>query len=395
MKTTGDQSLVKKINKSIVLETIKNNFPLSRAQISEMTGLNKGTVSSLVNELIAEDLVYEVGPGQSNGGRRPVMLLFNKVAGYAIGVDLGVNYILTVLTNLRGEIVKEHMTSLNQTSFDFIFNTLKQSIQTMIDHTPPSPYGIVGIGIGIPGIIDDKGTVLFAPNLKWENIDLKNMIANEFPFPVSIDNEANSGALGEKLFGVGKDASNLVYVSAGIGIGTGIIIDNELYKGSSGFSGEMGHLTIEVNGKKCSCGNRGCWEMYASENALLEQAKSLSIHSDRADKPLDIESLVKMADDGHAEVIHLFNTIGEYLGIGLTNIINTFNPELIIIGNRLSAAKNWLINPIRRVIENRALPFHRKLLRIEFSGLNIYSCALGASSIAVSRFFSENNITVE
>jgi glucokinase-like ROK family protein len=395
MKTTGDQSLVKKINKSIVLETIKNNFPLSRAQISEMTGLNKGTVSSLVNELIADDLVYEVGPGQSNGGRRPVMLLFNKVAGYAIGVDLGVNYILTVLTNLRGEIVKEHMTSLNQTSFDFIFNTLKQSIQTMIDHTPPSPYGIVGIGIGIPGIIDDKGTVLFAPNLKWENIDLKNMIANEFPFPVSIDNEANSGALGEKLFGVGKDASNLVYVSAGIGIGTGIIIDNELYKGSSGFSGEMGHLTIEVNGKKCSCGNRGCWEMYASENALLEQAKSLSIHSDRADKPLDIESLVKMADDGHAEVIHLFNTIGEYLGIGLTNIINTFNPELIIIGNRLSAAKNWLINPIRRVIENRALPFHRKLLRIEFSGLNIYSCALGASSIAVSRFFSENNITVE
>ncbi|GIM45119.1 hypothetical protein DNHGIG_06680 [Collibacillus ludicampi] len=149
MKTTGDQSLVKKINKSIVLETIKNNFPLSRSQISEMTGLNKGTVSSLVNELIAEDLVYEVGPGQSNGGRRPVMLLFNKVAGYAIGVDLGVNYILTVLTNLRGEIVKEHMTSLNQTSFAFIFNTLKQSIQTMIDHTPPSPYGIVGIGIGI------------------------------------------------------------------------------------------------------------------------------------------------------------------------------------------------------------------------------------------------------
>ncbi|GIM45120.1 hypothetical protein DNHGIG_06690 [Collibacillus ludicampi] len=236
---------------------------------------------------------------------------------------------------------------------------------------------------------------MFAPNLKWENIDLKSMIANEFPFPVAIDNEANSGALGEKLFGVGKDASNLIYVSAGIGIGTGIIIDNELYKGSSGFSGEMGHLTIEVNGKKCSCGNRGCWEMYASENALLEQAKSLSIHSDRADKPLDIESLVKMADDGHVEVIHLFNTIGEYLGIGLTNIINTLNPELIIIGNRLSAAKNWLINPIRRVIENRALPFHRKQLRIEFSGLNIYSCALGASSIAVSHFFSENNITVE
>lgn len=395
MIITGDQYLVKKINKSIVLETIKNKHPLSRAQISEVTGLNKGTVSTLVNELIAENFVYEIGPGASSGGRRPVMLLFNKVAGYAIGVDLGVNYILTVLTNLQGEIIEEKMIPLNNLSFDFVISTLINSIQSMVKSAPESTYGIVGIGIGIPGIIDDQGTVLFAPNLGWENTNIKEIVSNQFNIPVTINNEANAGALGEKLFGIGKHVSNLIYVSAGIGIGTGIILNNELYKGSSGFSGEMGHFTIEVNGKKCRCGNKGCWELYASENALLEQARSLSIFRDDQKTDISLEKLVQLADEGNTAVIHLFNTIGEYLGLGLINIINTFNPELIIIGNRLTAAEKWIMNPIKRVIESRSLPFHQKGLNIAFSNLKTYSCALGASSVAISNFFSNNQISVE
>jgi glucokinase-like ROK family protein len=392
---TGDQYLVKKLNKSIVLETIKNKHPLSRAQISEMTGLNKGTVSTLVNELIAENFVYEIGPGVSSGGRRPVMLLFNKVAGYAIGVDLGVNYILTILTNLQGEIVAEKMEPLHDLTFEVVISKLISSIESMFKLIPESTYGIVGIGIGIPGIIDDQGTVLFAPNLGWENTNIKEIIASKFNLPVTINNEANAGALGEKLFGIGKNVSNLIYVSAGIGIGTGIILNNELYKGGSGFSGEMGHFTIEVNGKKCRCGNKGCWELYASENALLEQAKGLSIFHNTQNKEISLEELVQLADQGNKDVIHLFNTIGEYLGIGLTNIINTFNPELIIIGNRLTVAEKWIINPIKRVIESRSLPFHQKGLNIEFSNLKTYSCALGASSMAISNFFSNNQISVE
>ena len=384
MHITGDQFLVKKINKSIVLDTIKQKCPLSRAQISEVTGLNKGTVSALVSELIEEDLVYEIGPGHSSGGRRPVMLLFNKIAGYAIGIDLGVNYMLAVLTDLQGNIIKEQMTSLVDSSFDVVMNTLKKAIQSLIDLTPASTYGIVGIGIGVPGIVDDKGTVLFAPNLGWEHVDLKGIISNEFHIPVIIDNEANAGALGEKLFGAGMGCSDLIYVSVGIGIGTGIILKNELYKGTSGFSGEMGHFIIEANGKKCRCGNRGCWELYASESALLEQAKEM-----------DLDTLVKKADEGNPEVITLFNQIGEYLGIGLTNIINTFNPELIVIGNRMNKAEKWIANPIKRVIENRSLPYHRKQLRIEFSSLTVYSCALGAASFTSSAFFSNTKVSVE
>lgn len=389
---TGDQNLVKKINKSIILNVIQDQCPLSRARISEVTGLNKATVSSLVNELITENLVHEIGPGESSGGRRPVMLLFNKDAGYSIGVDLGVNYILLVLTNLQGNIVTEKTVPLDEQATNYVIPLLKSSIQSIIDEAPSSPYGIVGIGIGVPGTTDNSGKILFAPNLNWTNIDIKEEIRNEFDIPVVVDNEANAGSYGEKLYGAGKNTSNLIYVSAAIGIGAGIIIGDELYKGSSGVSGEIGHFTINANGKKCRCGNRGCWELYASENTLLQQAKKLDEFHEQPH--LSIDTLIEAANQGNKNVINLFNSIGEYLGIGLINIVNTFNPELVIIGNRLSEIRDWINNPIHRVLEARLMPYQCKHTKIAFSQLGTHSCALGSSSFAISNFFAENRVTV-
>lgn len=395
MPVTGDQSLIKKINQSIVLEMIRNHCPISRAQIAELTGLTKGTVSTIVNDLMKDHLVYEIGPGRSSGGRRPVMLMFNKVAGYAVGVDLGVNYLLTVLTDLQGNIVHEQITPYQDLTYEEILSLLKKDLRTVIDQAPSSTYGIIGIGIGIPGIVGNDGTILFAPNLGWKDVDLKGVIHNEFQVPVWIDNEANTGALGEKLYGAGQEASNLVYVSVGIGSGTGIVLNGELYKGISGFSGEIGHTTIEVNGKKCRCGNKGCWELYASEHALMQQAKFLSIFRGGDDREINLETLIRLADEGHTEVINLFNQVGEYLGVGTMNLILSFNPELVIIGNRLSKAQPWIVNPIKKVLNNRLMPYHREKLRVEFSSLGVYSSALGASSLAISNFFSHSKVTLE
>lgn len=395
MPVTGDQSLIKKINQSIVLEMIRNHCPISRAQIAELTGLTKGTVSTIVNDLMKDHLVYEIGPGRSSGGRRPVMLMFNKVAGYAVGVDLGVNYLLTVLTDLQGNIVHEQITPYQDLTYEEILSLLKKDLRTVIDQAPSSTYGIIGIGIGIPGIVGNDGTILFAPNLGWKDVDLKGVIHNEFQVPVWIDNEANTGALGEKLYGAGQEASNLVYVSVGIGIGTGIVLNGELYKGISGFSGEIGHTTIEVNGKKCRCGNKGCWELYASEHALMQQAKFLSIFRGGDDREINLETLIRLADEGHTEVINLFNQVGEYLGVGTMNLILSFNPELVIIGNRLSKAQPWIVNPIKKVLNNRLMPYHREKLRVEFSSLGVYSSALGASSLAITNFFSHSKVTLE
>ncbi|GAE34809.1 ROK family transcriptional regulator [Halalkalibacter akibai] len=375
-----NQQLVKVNNKSLVLQTIINQGPLSRADISQVLGLTKGTVSSLVNELLEEFLCYESGTGKSSGGRRPVMLVFNESSGYSIGIDLGVNYILGVLTDLSGQIVNEKMISVHRTTYEETIAIIDEVIQFLWNEAPNSHYGIVGIGIGVPGIVNNNGSILLAPNLGWKNIDLREKMEEKYNVPITIENEANAGAYGEKRFGAGKDFTNLVYLSAGIGLGVGLILNDELYRGVNGFSGEMGHMIINVFGDTCSCGSKGCWELYASEQTLLKQAQQIL-----PDTRITLESLIEQADE-HPEIAELFTQIGEYIGYGINNIVNSFNPEQIIIGNRLAKAKSLLAKPIQDIIENHSLKHNQSNLQIHFSDLKIYSSALGVSAYAIEGF---------
>lgn len=386
---TGNHQLVKKINKNLVLDMIIHNAPISRADISQKSGLNKGTVSSLVTELMDEQLILESGPGKSSGGRRPVMLLFNERAGFSIGIDLGVNYILGVLTDLKGKNLVEINRKLNVRTYDEVLTFLKSIIQELMQAAPKSPYGIVGIGIGVPGLVDHDGRILTAPNFGWKNQYLKRDIENEFNIPVIIENEASAGAYGEKLYGAGNDSNHMLYVSAGIGIGVGIIINGELYSGKEGFSGEFGHTIIQVNGKDCPCGSSGCWELYASEKALLDEAKRLSLPN-VTEETLSIELLDKLAKQGNEDIINLFNTIGTYLAVGINNIIHTFNPDKIIIGNRLVIAKDWLKKPIEKFINKNTMKYHQDQLDISFSKLTTYSSALGVSALSIESFLKSS-----
>lgn len=383
-----NQQLVKVNNKSLVLKSIKAHGPISRADISQLLGLTKGTVSSLVNELLNEHLCYETGPGESSGGRRPVMLLFNQNSGYAIGIDLGVNYILGILTDLNGNIVNEKKIKLYKNTYTETEINIKKVIRYLISNTPKSTYGVVGIGIGVPGIVNKQGEILLAPNLGWKNINLQKEIEKEFQLPVIIDNEANAGAYGEKFFGAGRKFEDLIYISAGIGIGIGLIFNNELYRGKNGFSGEMGHMIIEVNGKKCSCGSNGCWELYASEKALLTKAKRI-LNFSIIDEDPSLESLIELARTND-EIANQFKQVGYYLGIGINNIINTFNPEQIIIGNRLAMAKEWLEESLIEVVESHTLKQHQENLTITFAELSIYSAALGVSAYATANFLKSD-----
>lgn len=380
---TGNQQLVKQINKTLVLEKMMNEAPISRAYIAKELGLNKGTVSSLVSELIDEHLVFETGPGESSGGRRPVMLTFNKDAGYAIGVDLGVNYILSILTDLKGNVVREIYQHITNTEYENVFSIIKKSINDLIESAPDSPYGIIGIGIGVPGIVNNQGEILIAPNLQWENVQLKEQIEKTFNLPVVIENEANAGAYGEKLFGAGKDFNNMIYVSAGIGIGVGIIIDGELYTGNNGYSGEMGHTIIMVDGKKCSCGSVGCWELYASEKALLEHVKEKHIINSEC---LTIEMLIEEAEAGNDAIIEVFKEIGKYLSVGINNIIKTFNPQQVIIGNRLAMLQKWIEVPIQEFIQKHCKQFLQEDLSVEFSALKKHSVPVGVSALSIEHF---------
>ncbi|WP_010677612.1 ROK family transcriptional regulator [Bacillus timonensis] len=374
---TWNQQVVKKNNKALVFQMIIEKEPISRADIAQISGLNKTTVSTFVTELIEEDLIFESGPGVSSGGRRPVILHFNKNAGFAIGIDIGVNYVLSVLTDLKGNILIEKNQPLTRTTYATVMGIVQDMIQSLMDEMPKSRYGIVGIGVGVPGIVNNEGTILLAPNLGWSNIQFKEDLEKLYEVPVIIENEANAGAVGEQQFGAGQDNENILYISAGIGIGVGIIVNKELYKGINGFSGEMGHMIIDMNGKRCNCGSRGCWEAYASEQALLEMA----------DENIDsLETLIQLAENNDKKAKSLFEDIGNYLGFGMNNIINTFNPDQVIIGNRLALAKKWLEAPIRNTIETHTLAFHQNDLQLNFSKLGKYSTSLGVSAFVVDNF---------
>ncbi|MEW9501707.1 ROK family protein [Jeotgalibacillus marinus] len=378
---TWNHQVVKKKNKEIVLGAITALAPISRADIAQRSGLNKATVSSLINELIDEELIYESGPGESSGGRRPVILLFNEQAGYSIGMDIGVNYILGVVTDLVGNIIYEENEAIDHLSFQELIDLVKKMIQGLIDRTPKSRYGVIGIGIGVPGIVDKYGKVLLAPNLKWKDVNLLDLLEQEFDYPIFIENEANAGAYGEKRFGERKERDNLIYVSVGIGIGVGIILENELYRGVNGYSGESGHMTIMVNGELCTCGSTGCWEAYGSEHALLKEAKHFEHLSHST-----LDELIQMAESKDADTLELFRKIGTYIGIGVTNLIKTFNPGQIIIGNRLAKAKDFIEKPIVDTVQKQTLHFHQTDMKIQFSNLSLYAAALGVSAFAVDNF---------
>lgn len=382
---TWNQHVVKQENKSLVLETIIHKSSISRADIATLTGLNKGTVSSLVNELLDENLINESGPGKSSGGRRPVILLFNQVAGYSIGIDLGVNYILGVLTDLNGDICSEQQMNFTNLTYEEILEEMFKITDLLIAAAPKSPYGIIGIGVGVPGVVNKDQNIILAPNLNWRNIDLKTTLEERYRVPVTIENEANAGAYGEKNFGIGKEFNNIIYISVGIGIGVGLILNGQLYRGNNGFSGEIGHMAIEVNGPQCSCGRKGCWELYASEKSLLLNSNRIGLEPDQ-NHSLSLERVIDIANNGNFDAIQLFDTVGKYLAVGINNIVNIFNPEQVIIGNKMAEAEHLLEKPMIDWIQNQSLWFSQKDLNINFSNLRTYSTALGVAAFTTEEF---------
>jgi IclR helix-turn-helix domain./ROK family. len=395
---TGDQLLVKQLNKSIVLNVIRKKHNISRAEISNITGLNKSTVSSLVDELITEGFVVEKGPGISKGGRKPILLNINNNVGHIIGIDLGVNYILIILTDLSANIIWQRRIKLkaNETEKEII-DKLITLIQEAISASTKTLKGILGIGIGVPGIVDFKnGIVLMAPNLRWEDIKLKAIIEERFGITTYIDNEANAGAIGEKWFGAGSKVTNLVYVSAGIGIGTGIIINDELYRGSNGFAGEMGHMTVNFNDHDCRCGNIGCWENYASEKALFSYLKDIASEN-KAVQYKDIEDLsvfdvMENVRKNDQIAVRALREVSKNLGIGVVNVVNTFNPDLVIIGNTLSLGGDIVLEEVKNIVNERSFISSYYDIKIRLSKLGMYSCAIGAVSLVISKLFASPQI---
>lgn len=374
---------VKQQNKKLILKTVYQLEPISRADLAKVLSLTKATVSNLVDELVQEHYLEQVGLGESSGGRRPLMLKINKKAGYTISVDIGVNYIRTILTDLKGGILKKSVESADTNSYGDTMHSIETGIQSLIDDLEDTPFGLVGIGFGVPGLVDSEGNVISTPNLDWQEPDIRKRFEAAFGVHVIVENEANAGAFGEKSFGEGVSSDHFIYISGGIGIGVGLIFDGALYRGRNGFTGELGHTVIQMDGLTCSCGKKGCWERYASELYILKEYEKLK------NKPwhqLTLEEAVSEAetDDG---VRAIFHRAACHFAIGLTNIINSFNPEKIIIGNRLTQAEHHMLHVIEKVIAETAISPIAEEVEIRFNNTDQLATVLGLSAFAIEHFF--------
>ncbi len=393
----GNHTLLKQINKLLVLKTILDNKIISRAKISRLVDLNKATVSNLTDELIKEGYIVEKGYGKSKGGRRPVLLQVNKDVGSIIGIDLGVDYIHIILSNFVGEIIFEEYADIKMgENKEKLFELLFELIEKAIDKSPQTPKGILGIGIGVPGIVEKKsGIVLIAPNLKWKNVYLKSIIQQRFNLPVYIDNEANAGALGEKWFGEWGKVSDLIYLSVGIGLGAGIIIDNKLFRGAAGFAGEVGHTTINFQDDVCSCGNIGCLENFASERALLSVIKKL-VKEGAEDRYISCENvdeitpfqIIQAAMDGSRVCRMAVLEVAEKMAIGIANLVNIFNPEIVIIGNKASFFGDLFLEKLREIVNQKSFIAQFYNLKIEVSKLKDRAVVLGCIAMVISDMLS-------
>ncbi|AEJ40653.1 ROK family protein [Sulfobacillus acidophilus TPY] len=383
MYTSVDASLMRTFNKRTVLRYIYQHDQTSRVAISQATGLNRATVSSVVDELIAQEWVREIGPGDSRGGRRPILLRFNERAGYAIGIDVQISHLYTVMTDATRRVIYEHRADLDPTLQPMRESVLLERLVDAVDRArqalPESPYGIFGVGIALPGLVNyQTGQVVYLPNLDIHDWPIVQALKQVRPYPVVIDNDANCGAWSEYL---AQSIPNMLFINAGIGVGAGIIVDGQLYRGHHGIAGEAGHTTISTVGLLCSCGNYGCWEQYASEQALARYVREQGEGQADPFMPDFVKHALGEANRGNPIYQAAWRTLGEYLGIGMANLANLFNPERIFLGGTIAQAREWILPEISRVMRHRAMD-RNKSMTVEVS--HHRAVAMGAAGLAIA-----------
>lgn len=306
--------------------------------------------------------------------------------GFAIGADLGVDYLLVVALDLRGRpIWKKRVIKSERTDLRDDLDHLATLIEEAIAAASHTPLGPLGIGVGVHGLVEQpRGELVFAPNLGWREIPIADLLAPRFRIPVWVDNEANGGAMAETWVGLAQGVQHVVYLSVGIGLGAGVVLNGEIYRGGTGTAGEFGHTTVDPDGPLCNCGNRGCLEVFVSERAIVADLQPL-----RADSAtLAAGEIFDAAESEDPAAVAALRRVGEYLGIGVANVLNTFNPQLVVIGGPMARGGDHLLGPVQQVVEQRALAHSRRAARIALSQLGESACAIGCAAMILQGLFS-------
>lgn len=379
---TGSKELIRDINSHLVLESIVNKGPISRADLSKALGLTKATISAIVQVLIDEHLVIEIGSAQTYKGRKPILLDLNQSGGHVISLDVSVDYITVLTSDLKGThcFVKQYK---NKGGSQEILPVLIPIIEKTIEGLPSTVNGVIGISIGIHGVVHHN-QVMFTPYYSIKEDNLSEALSEHFHVPVYMDNEANLSVLGERTFYF--NYPNIINLSVHSGIGMGILIDDQLYTGYNGYAGEFGHTIIVPDGRPCPCGNHGCFEQYASERAILiDYAKR------KGNEEVSIDTLIRAYQAQDSDAREVISQFVKYMAIGINNILNTFNPNLIIINSSFT----MYIPNITRQIQDSLCNRMDKYCTILPSGLQDTAILLGGACVVIKNFLGIDKLVLK
>jgi glucokinase-like ROK family protein len=321
-------------------------------------------------------------------------LKFNPNGGCAVGLEIGVEFISIILTNFVADVLWRHRISMVEEASQFeIIEQAEKLIEEAISIGKEQGLSLLGIGVGVPGLVDQsQGKLVFAPNLKLSNIPLRPIWTQRFNTPVFVENEANSAALGEYFFGAAHGKGDFIYMSTGVGLGGGIMIGGQLFKGGNGYAGEIGHTTIYAGGEECGCGSRGCWETYVGPRAIVRRirqtinAGATSIIPELVEgdmQKVTVDLVVEAARRNDSVALTALHEVGVDLGVGISNLINIFNPELVIMGGALSLASPWLLQAIREALKVGVLSPLLEKVNVIPSSLGLDSCVMGAVALVL------------
>lgn len=387
---------INRLNKIKVLELIRKERSISRADIAKAARLSSPTVTRIVDSLINnEKLVIDVGLGASDGGRPPNLVSFASQARFIIGVDIGRTNISAALADLDAKIVQEMEEPTNaDEGYTKVVDHVAAIIEKLIAASGVDRNAIMGVGLAIGGLMNkNHSTIEFSPDFHWRNVDPAKHIAGLVNLPVMIDNVTRVAAIGELHYGIGEKYRNFICVNIGYGIGAGIILDGMPFYGSHGVSGEFGHIMVSKdNDSLCHCGNHGCLEAIASGYGIAETVKKRlgKGESFKAFRKKDgmagitAEAVVEAAKNGDPLSCEVIGEAMDYLAIGIVNLITLFDPEAVILCGRVALAGDIIIGPIRAAVESRSINVNRSNIPIGLATFGARAALMGSIALILN-----------
>jgi glucokinase-like ROK family protein len=389
------------LNKRKVLHLIRNESEITRAEIIRLSGLSAPTVTRIVDSLLQLNLILPGGMGTSIGGRPPQLIHFNSKGNYVIGIDLGATYIRSALSNLDGEFVFEiHVPTNLKKGFDSVMEQVGEVITKLCDRARQKSLPIWGIGIAVCGMVNKlSGIVEYSPIFGWKKVNIREALSKYTSLNITLGNVTHLIALGELLYGVGKDYNNFICINTGYGIGAGIITDGKLFAGADGIAGEIGHIVIDkYSNRKGQEGISGTLEALASGYGIAdiaqERAKSekKSILHQMDSSEIDARKVFEAAGKGDQLANELIDEVAVYLSIGIDTVIKLFNTECIVLSGGLVQNGDLLLSKIRKELMNYSMIAIPRTVPVVLTGFGENAGLMGSFSLILEKILLLENL---